>query len=134
MSKLEFDYRNLDKLADKIEKLGSDNIRKVVERSLEEQQKDIASKIRPLTPVRTRDLKEHIIDHKPVEWSGTVAKIDIGYEFPSGLKGVYLMNGTKVHGTPRVKPHKKLHDAVFGPQVKKDLTRRCEEIIEEMTR
>lgn len=75
----------------------------------------------------------HSIDTgKTVEWDGTEGKIDVGFDIgKGGLTSIFLMYGTKVHGTPRMKPVKGLYEAVYGEQTQKEIRKIQKQVFEE---
>lgn len=57
-----------------------------------------------------------------VEWQGMTGTIEIGFEFKeSGMKSIFLMYGTKAHGTPRMSPVVGLYDAIYGNKTKSQI-------------
>jgi hypothetical protein len=66
-----------------------------------------------------------------VEWTGMVAEVAVGFDLTKkgGFHSIYVMNGTKVHGTPRVKKDQKLWNAIKGAQTKKEIAALQEEIL-----
>lgn len=78
----------------------------------------------------TGDTKASIDKEMKVEWSGLVGEINVGFDFSeSGMKSIYLMYGTKVNGTPRMKPVSGLKNAIYGAKTKKEIASIQEEAI-----
>ena len=68
----------------------------------------------------TGDTKKSIDDSMDIEWSGLTGEIKIGFDFSkSGMKSIYLMYGTQLNGTPRMKPVTGLKAAIYGNKTKK---------------
>ena len=68
----------------------------------------------------TGDTKKSIDDDMTVEWSGLTGEIKVGFDFSkSGMKSIYLMYGTQLNGTPRMKPVTGLKAAIYGNKTKK---------------
>ena len=66
------------------------------------------------------DTKESIDDSMDIEWSGLTGEIKIGFDFSkSGTTSIFLMEGIKVNGTPRMTPVKGLKAAIYGNKTKK---------------
>lgn len=71
---------------------------------------------------RTGDTEESLKRNAEVTWVGTIAEVEVGFDIENGgLPSVFLMNGTKVNGTPRVKPDPKLKNAIYGAKTKKEI-------------
>ena len=65
----------------------------------------------------TGRLAQSIDTDYSVEWEGTTAKINIGYDFDrTGLESIVLM-----YGTPKMKPAQKLYDDIYGSKTKKEI-------------
>ena len=69
---------------------------------------------------------EQIIRSKPAEWTGSTAKVSVGFEIGDTdrqkegdrLASVFLMYGTKVYGQPHEAPDRALYNAVYGRSTK----------------
>ena len=69
---------------------------------------------------------EQIIRSKPTEWTGSTAKVPVGFEIGDTdqqkegdrLASVFLMYGTKIHGQPHEKPDRNLYNAIYGKATK----------------
>lgn len=79
---------------------------------------------------RTGKTEASIVEKATVNWNGTIAKVDVGFDITKGgFPSVFLMYGTK--GTPRHRPTKadsKLKNAIFGSKVKTEIMRIQEDI------
>lgn len=120
---LEFD--GMEELAKKLEFLNG-NLQSTAEKALQESQKHLIPKIKKAMqkknlPAKGKyssgDTEKSIIENDTVNWNGTVASIDVGFDMDkSGLKSVYLM-----HGTPRMNPVKGLKASIYGSASKKEV-------------
>ena len=71
---------------------------------------------------RTGETEESLKRNAEVTWVGTTAEVEVGFDIENGgLPSVFLMNGTKVNGTPRVKPDPKFKNAIYGAKTKKEI-------------
>lgn len=70
----------------------------------------------------TGDTKRSIDKNMNVEWEGRTASIKVGFDFSkSGMKSIYLMYGTQMHGTPRMSPVRGLKAAIYGAKTRKQI-------------
>lgn len=119
------DFDGMEELAKKLESLNG-NLKSTTERALQESQKHVIPKIKKAMrkdnlPAKGKyssgDTEKSIIENNTVNWNGTVASIDIGFDMDkSGLKSVYLM-----HGTPRMNPVAGLKASIYGSATKKEV-------------
>lgn len=71
---------------------------------------------------RTGKTEKAIVENEPVKWTGNVANIEVGFDLKNGgLPSIFLMHGTLVHGTPRIKKDQKLYNAIHGKSTKKKI-------------
>ena len=76
--------------------------------------------------------KESIDTETKVEWEGMTGAIKVGFDFSkSGLKSIFLMQGTKVNGTPRMKPVSGLKSAIYGAKTQKEIAEIQEKVLSE---
>lgn len=96
-----------------------------------------------VTPKLQQDMRKHkrsgrteaaIITNSTPKWEGDKGSIDVGFEFPEGLPSIFLMYGTKVNGTPRVKPYKKLYNDIYGGKTKREIKEAQEQILKDAIR
>lgn len=130
---LEFD--GMEKLVKKLESLNG-NLKSTAERALQESQKHVTPKIKKAMrkdnlPAKGKyssgDTEKSIIENDTVNWNGTVASIDIGFDMDkSGLKSVYL-----IHGTPKMNPVKGLKASIYGSASKKEVEAIQNEVFQE---
>ena len=133
-------FDGFDQLAEEIDKAGA-NLKDAVDEALSETQKLIQRKVtdaaKPYAsrsdahPYASGDMYRAIIDKPEVEWTGMVAEVAVGFDLTAkgGFHSIYVMNGTKVHGTPRVKKDQKLWNAIKGAQTKKEIAAVQEEVL-----
>ena len=133
-----------DVFADYIAKLdelgGTDAIKKGVEKALEESKKHANPQIEKSMDklpaggkYSTGDTKESIDDEMKVEWEGMTGSIKVGFDFSkSGPKSIYLMYGTKVNGTPRMKPVTGLKNAIYGSKTQKEIAEIQEKVLSDV--
>lgn len=61
-----------------------------------------------------------------VDWEGTIASIDIGFNIKGGgLPSIFLM-----YGTPRMKKDSKLYNSIYGSKIKKQVATIQEEVFQ----
>lgn len=66
---------------------------------------------------RTGKTEASLIENPPVEWTGTQAAVNVGFDINNGgLPSIFLM-----YGTPRMKKDIKLYNAVYGTETKKKI-------------
>ena len=119
MSKLKLDFSGLDKMIEDMHKMGA-NVKDVAESALKKSRDYINNNLENamISHNRSGETMKSLKD-APVEWDGTVAKIPVGFDIANGgLPSIFLMYGTKVYGTPRVKKDMKLYKAIYGKETK----------------
>lgn len=78
----------------------------------------------------TGGTKESLDKDMSVDWQGGTATIKVGFDFSqSGMKSIYLMYGTKLHGTPRMPPVAGLKNAIYGAKTTKAIAAIQEEAL-----
>lgn len=61
-----------------------------------------------------------------VDWEGTMASIDIGFNIKGGgLPSIFLM-----YGTPRMKKDSKLYNSIYGAKTKRQVAKIQEEVFQ----
>lgn len=119
MAKLKLDFSGLDKMIEDMHKMGA-NVKEVTENALKKSRDYINDNLETAMAPHNRSgetLKS--LKDAGVEWSGTVAKIPVGFDIKNGgMPSIFLMYGTKVYGTPRVKKDTKLYKAIYGKATK----------------
>lgn len=118
---IEFDgYERLKKQLDEI---GGEATERAVEGALKQTQILVARKCDAAmrSHIRTGATKRAIIKDGNVEWTGTTASVDVGFDIENGGKpSIYLMNGTVVRGEQHITADKSLREAVYGSKTKKE--------------
>lgn len=70
----------------------------------------------------TGQTKRSIDKSMDVEWQMQTASIKVGFDFSmSGMKSIYLMYGTQMYGTPKMKPVSGLKSAIYGAKTKREI-------------
>lgn len=108
---------------------GSKAMRRGVEEALKESKKyvnPLIEKAMTKLPAGGRyssgETKESLDKDMSVDWEGATASIKVGFDFSkSGLKSIFLMRGTAVNGTPRMKPVSGLKAAIYGAKTKREI-------------
>ena len=122
----------------KLDELGGSTVmKKGVEKALIESKKYVnplieqsMTKLPAGGKYSTGDTKQSIDEEMKVEWSGMTGEIKVGFDFSkSGMKSIYLMYGTKLNGTPKMKPVAGLKNAIYGAKTKKEIANIQEEIL-----
>lgn len=133
-----FDFKEFENLADRLREVGGD-VKKTTEKCLKESHKIITDKLE-------KDIKKHkytgrtedsIRKEADVEWSGSVAEVKVGFQFPEGLASVFLMYGTprkKKDGTPMFDKDRKLYNDIYGKKTKKEISESNNKIVAEAVR
>lgn len=126
MAKMKIDFDGFDELLERFEEMEKD-LKPAVEKALKETHRIMTPGIKSaIAPHHlTGDTEESLHESPHVEWEGFVGAINIGFDISKGgLPSIFLMYGTRVHGTPRVRPDMKLWNAVYGDAI----TKRVEEV------
>lgn len=116
--KITADFKAISEYAERLEKLGG-NIEEVVTQMLQNAHDMTTADIeREMTKHnKTGDTDRSILRNSKVEWSGTVASIDVGFDINNGgLPSIFLMYGTPKHepGHPGTAKDQALYDAIYG--------------------
>lgn len=119
MAKLKLDFSGLDKMIEDMHKMGA-NVKEVAESALKKSRDYVNENLRnAMVPHNRSGETIKSLKDAPVEWDGTVAKIPVGFDIKNGgMASIFLMYGTKVFGTPRVKKDTKLYKAIYGKETK----------------
>lgn len=127
-NKIGLQFEGFDELSAMLEKLGGD-LKATTEKALQDTHDFI-------TPNLHADMAKHkktgktessIVDNAKVQWTGTVASIDVGFDLSNGgMPSIYLM-----YGTPKMKPDKKLYNDIYGAKTKKDVAELQQKIFTE---
>ncbi len=117
--RLKLDFSGIDKMIEDLHKIGA-NVKEVTEVALKKSRDYVNEKAYKamISHNRSGETIKSIIP-APIEWNGTVAKVPVGFSVKEGgLPSIFLMYGTKVYGTPRVKKDMKLYKAIYGKETK----------------
>ena len=115
-NKLTLRFDGLEEYIQRLENLDKD-IRPVVEESLIESKRLVHQEIQTaMAPHnRTYQTVKSLAKEEKVEWNGSVASIDVGFDLGNGgMPSIYLM-----YGTPRMAKDQKLYNAIYGTSVRK---------------
>lgn len=117
--RLELDFSGVEKMIEDLHKIGA-NVKEVTETALEKSRDYVNEKAYAAMTLHNRSGKTiKSIVPAAVEWNGMVAKIPVGFSITEGgMPSIFLMYGTKVYGTPRVKKDMKLYKALYGKETK----------------
>ena len=138
--KIGLQFQGWEEYMAKLDRLGgSQGMKKGVEEALTESKKHVNPLIEKAVeknklPAKGKysygDTKESIDKEMSVEWSGMTGSIKVGFDFSkSGMKSIFLMYGTKVHGTPRMKPVSGLKNAIYGAKTQKEIAEIQEKVL-----
>ena len=137
-NKIGLQFQGWEDYLAKLDELGGANaMKKGVEEALKESKKHVnplieasMGKLPAGGRYSTGATKESIDDEMKVEWTGMTGEIKIGFDFKkSGPKSIFLMYGTKLNGTPRMKPVAGLKNAIYGAKTKKEVAEIQEKIL-----
>ena len=121
-NKLTLDFNGFEHIKKQLDAIGGDATTQAVNEALQASQTYIAEQVSAaITPhTLTGKTKKSIVKDHPVEWTGDVAAVDVGFDIiGGGLPSIFLMYGTKLHGQPHITPDRKLYDAVYGTRTRK---------------
>lgn len=115
--KMRLEFTGFEEMAERLDKLGGD-LKKTTEKALTETHAYITPKVEEAfkphdVKYSHRTMKSLKKDSK-VEWIGSVAEIGVGFDIAEGgYPSIFIM-----YGTPRLKPDKKLYNAIYGNKKK----------------
>lgn len=73
-------------------------------------------------------LKKSIDTDYQVKWEGTLASLNVGYDFAkSGMESIYLL-----YGTPRMPKAQKLYDDIYGGKVRRQVAKVQKESLQKL--
>lgn len=106
--------------AERLDKLGGD-IQEVVDQILQNAHSMVTDDVERAMQKHNKsgDTSRSILRDSKVEWSGTVASINVGFDISNGgLPSIFLMYGTPKHepGHPGTDADQALYDAIYGKQ------------------
>ena len=122
-NKIGLQFNGYKELTEELDRLGGD-LKKTTERALVQSKAYVTKNLLSVTHKQdypaggkysTGKTRHSIDTSKTVQWNGSEGSIDVGFDIDKGgLTSIFLMYGTKVHGTPRMKPVKGMYEAVYG--------------------
>ena len=134
-NKLEIDFTGFDVLKKQLDEIGGNTTERAVESALKASQNVVAKSVSAaMSPHnKTGDVSRSIVDSKPVEWTGAMAAVGVGFDILNGgLPSIFLMYGTQLHGQPHLKPDRNLYNAVYGTAIKKQIRKIQQEAFEKV--
>lgn len=117
-NKFKLEFSGFEELSLQLQKLGGD-LKATTEDALKSTHSHITPKLRSDIQKHRRSggTERSLVTDAKVQWNGDIASIDVGFDIKNGgLPSVFLM-----HGTPRVKPDKKLYQDIYGSKTKKEV-------------
>lgn len=130
-AKLGIEFDGFDILSKKLKDLDGD-VRSATESALKASHQIVTRKVSAaIAPHRESGETAGSIERdSKVTWTNDVAEIGVGFNISEGgLASIFLMYGTQLHGQPHITPDRKLYDAVYGSQTKKEIRQIQEEVI-----
>lgn len=124
-NKITINFSGYDVIKKQLDTLGGDATKRAVESALKGSQQVVAEQVNAAMSAHdeTGATKRSIVNNSPVEWTGDVAKIAVGFDISGGgLPSIFLMYGTKLHGQPHITPDRNLYNAVYGAQTRKRIS------------
>lgn len=124
--KMTVDFAELDVYRKRLDEIGGGATERAFENALKDSRKVVAQNLTAAMAQHNETGKtaKSIIQNSPVEWTGDVASIDVGFDISDGgLPSIFLMYGTKLHGQPHITPDRNLYNAVYGAKVRKDIVK-----------
>lgn len=125
MARMKLEITGLDKLLERIDKMGSDS-KKVCEEALRETHKIVTQKAeegmaKSNLPAGGKysygDTLRTLRREALIYWNGDVASVPVGFDINNGgLTSIFLM-----YGTPRMKKDQTLYNAFFGAKTRKEI-------------
>ncbi len=118
-------FAGFEEMAAEFDALGGE-LREVITECLEKSHALVTPKLHAdmARHYRTGKTERSILDDAQVEWSGTIASIDVGFSVrKGGLASIFLM-----YGTPRMEKDTKLYNDVYGTGIQKEIKAIQEEI------
>lgn len=126
-NKIGLKFEGLEEMIEQLERAEID-IKPTVEAALKASKQAITPGIQQQIAKHhlTGDTEASLDKSMKVEWEGTRASIDVGFDIKNGgLPSIFLM-----YGTPRMKKDTKLYNSIYGSKVKKEVARVQEEVFQ----
>jgi len=118
VAKIEMQFDGMDAIIRQLEQLEVD-VRQTVTGALQEAGQLVTEQARAAIQPhrRTGKTEASLIENPPVEWTGTQAAVNVGFDINNGgLPSIFLM-----YGTPRMKKDTNLYNAFYGAQTQKKI-------------
>lgn len=118
MAKIEMQFDGFTDVIHQLEQLEVD-VRETVTDALQEAGQLVTEQARAAIQPhrRTGKTEASLIENPPVEWTGTQAAVNVGFDINNGgLPSIFLM-----YGTPRMKKDTNLYNAFYGAQTQKKI-------------
>ena len=131
---LRLDTKGFESLLTKLDEVGG-NINEVVTKALEEAGQTIAEDTHKAMAANNLPAggkysngktEASIVDNPKVEWSGSRASIEVGFDFGKPGAGGFLITGT-----PKMKPDKELNRMYKGKKYMKQIQDQMSEVVNE---
>lgn len=139
--KFGIEFSGFSEVVNRLNKLQAD-VPAVTEKALKATHAHVTPQLHELMKAheQTGNTEKSIVDTANVEWTGTVAKVEVGFDISNGgLPSIFLMYGTPRHmganqygdhgkSVGGTKADAKLKAAVFGSSTKKEIMKIQEDI------
>ena len=144
MAKMSITFDGFEKLAAELERQGKE-LKPAVNEALEETQKYIQQEleiaVQPYSNGGRKgyaegNLYDGVIREPKIDWSGTVATVDVGFSQDRNWKGfmhsIFVMYGVPAHGkfNKGYKKDAKVYNAIRGVRTKKQIEKIQKEVME----
>lgn len=117
-NRLSLNFDGMEQLMAKLESLDGD-VRTATETALKKSRDYVTDNLRQaIAPHKETGMTEDSLhDNLPVQWSGSVAEMEVGFDIGNGgLASIFLM-----YGTPKMSPDRKLYNALYGGKTRKQI-------------
>lgn len=137
-SKMGIEFEGFDEAIKRLEKLEGD-VRIVTEKALKETHRIVTKSVEESAQKQnlpahgkysTGDTLDSLKRDADIEWSGTEAKVPVGFSISKGgLPSIFM-----IYGTPRYMKNQKMYDAIWGNKIHDEVLKAQEEIFYEEIR
>lgn len=130
-NKTRLEFEGFEEVIARLSKLEGD-IKGTTEKALKTSHAHVTPQLHNImkTHNQTGATEKSIVDNAKVEWAGSIASIDIGFDIShGGLASIFLM-----YGTPRMAKDQNLYNAVYGKKTKDEIMKIQEDIFYEEIR
>ena len=125
MAKLKIEFDGFEEVTARLTKLEG-NVKATTEKALEASRDYVVPNLHSAMAKhkRTGKTEASIVENEKVKWTGTLAKIDVGFDLKhGGLPSIFLM-----YGTPKMKKDQQLYNAIYGSATQKKIRQIQEDI------